>query len=290
MPGLLAEEPLRRVFNAWRRSIRLDPLLSRVSAPDLLPLCVAFNNALTGEDEGQLLEVSNDLVRSKLEPQTVTRLATFLAETFADEVGMVSGAVSRSLVSTLGHVCGLMMTTMVSDVSDLAYRDPLTGLENRRAWDEAMTAAVGARELAVCVIDLDGLKVINDSKGHPAGDVYLSQFARDLAKAIPDAGRAYRFGGDEYGILLFEGSAHDLEQLLQPLQAREDIAPFSYGIASTAEFNKPEEIMKFADERMYGNKAKRKQSQDTVHTAGENTLDRSEDSDVNSTPQSAPEE
>lgn len=260
MPGLLAEAQLERVFNAWRRSIRFDPLLSRVAIPDLRPLCRAFNNALTGEDDGQLSEVCNDLVRQQLEAHTVTHLATLLAETFADEVGTISGAVSRSLVSTFGHVCGLMMTTMVSDFAQLATRDALTGLENRRAWDEALASyLLEERKLAVCIIDLDGLKAINDSQGHPAGDEYLSRFARDLSSSTPPNGRAYRFGGDEYGMLLPDTEANDLQQVIQELHVRAGVAQFSYGIASTTEqLDKPEDLTKLADTRMYEMKNERK--------------------------------
>src|SRR5689334_10137342 len=104
MPGLLNEAPLGRVFNAWRRAMRLDPLLSRVAMPDLMPLATSFNNALTGDDDGALSEACDVLVRTNLEPSHVIRATTFLAETFTDEVGNTSGAVTKSLVTTLGHV------------------------------------------------------------------------------------------------------------------------------------------------------------------------------------------
>lgn len=275
MPGLLQESELDRVFNAWRRSIRFDPLLSRVAIPDLHPLSRAFNNALTGEDDGELAEICNDLVRQRLEPHTVTRLATFLAETFADEVGTASGAVSRSLVSTLGLVCGLMMTTMVSDVTQLAYRDPLTGLENRRAWDEAIAGyAESGRTLSVCMIDLDGLKVINDTQGHDAGDRCLSQFGKDLSTSTHTNGRAFRFGGDEYGMLLPDADVRDLQQVIQQLHVKEGIASFSYGIASTADqFNKMEDLTELADSRMYEMKRERKRQQEVSTTSGENARD-----------------
>ena len=260
MPGLLGEPELLRVFNAWRRSIRFDPLLSLLPIPNLQPLCTEFNNALTGEDDGRLVDVCDDLVRQHLEAQTVTRLVTLLAETFADEVGTASGAVSRSLVSTFGHVCGLMMTTMVSDMALLATRDALTGLENRRAWNQALVSYLSEkRQLAVCMIDLDGLKAVNDAHGHPAGDEYLRQFARSLLASTPPNGRAYRFGGDEYAMLLPDGETRDLEQVMAELHTRDGIAPFSYGIASTEDqFNSGDELTELADSRMYEMKNERK--------------------------------
>jgi len=260
MPGLLDDRQLERVFNAWRRAVRLDPVLSRIATPDLHPMCTAFNNALTGDDEGQLGEACDQLVRENLEAQTVTRIATFLAETFADEVGNTSGVVSRSLVSTLGHVCGLMIETMVSDVTQLATRDSLTGLENRRAWDQALISYSEARrEIALCMIDLDGLKVINDTHGHAAGDTYLAQFAKDLLNSTPSEGRAYRFAGDEYAMLLPNSSSRELEQVISELHSRTGVAPFSYGIASTAEpFERIQDLTNLADARMYQMKQRRK--------------------------------
>src|SRR4051812_36765379 len=118
MPGLLDGDGLQRVFNAWRRSLRLDPILTRVPMPELTPLATAFNNALTGDDDGQLAEACDALVRGNLEAATVIRITTLLAETFTDEADTTSGAVTRSLVGTLGHVCGLLITTIVLDVSE----------------------------------------------------------------------------------------------------------------------------------------------------------------------------
>src|SRR5262245_126989 len=128
MPGLLPSESFDRVFNAWRRAMRQDPLLSRVAMPELRPLAEAFNHELTGDDNEQLADACTVLVRGELDAARVVRITTFLAETFTDEVGTSSGAVTKSLVGTLGYVCGLMMTTMVADASEQARRDVLTGL------------------------------------------------------------------------------------------------------------------------------------------------------------------
>src|SRR5712692_3442997 len=196
MPGLLEEVPFGRVFNAWRRAMRLDPLLSRVAMPDPMPLATSFNKALTGDDEGALSEACNVLVRANLEPSHVIRITTLLAETFTDEVGNTSGAVTKSLVGTLGHVCGLMAKTMVEDMSEVARRDSLTGLENRRAWDETLIDQIrSGKNIAIAMVDLDGLKAINDSDGHDAGDAHIKKFAGDLRATIPEPGRVYRFGG-----------------------------------------------------------------------------------------------
>ena len=69
-----------------------------------------------------------------------------LASTFSDELGTQSGANSKSLVETLGYVCGLLSVTMVADVNRLARRDSLTGLENTLAWYERLAEAAEGTE------------------------------------------------------------------------------------------------------------------------------------------------
>lgn len=264
MPGQLSEAALGRVFNAWRRALRHDPLLSRIPMPELKPFAEAFNSALTGEDEGELTVACATLVRANLDPATVIRITTILAGTFADETGTHSGAVTKSLVGTLGHVCELLTTTMVADVSEVARRDLVTGLENRLAWEESLSAIMASGDkVAVAMIDLDGLKKINDDQGHLAGDSYLKRFATDLRDVVRERGRVYRFGGDEYGVLLRNASGEELDVLLNNVAAVEGVARFSFGIAcSTEDGRDPDTLTKVADDRMYVMKREHKGAQD----------------------------
>jgi len=107
-------------------------------------------------------------------------------------------------------------------LSQLAFADPLTGLPNRRAWDEELRARAsrGGRDTSsVCLalFDLDFFKSINDRFGHIAGDEILSHVGRRLAAARRDSDLVARLGGDEFALLL-EGrnaatAAADLEAL-----------------------------------------------------------------------------
>ena len=98
---------------------------------------------------------------------------------------------------------------LFSKVSRLAYEDPLTGLPNRRAFDERIERALrraGQLDVPITILlcDLDGLKQINDTEGHDAGDHAL----RGVAQALVAAGAAYpgafvaRLAGDEFCVLL----------------------------------------------------------------------------------------
>jgi diguanylate cyclase (GGDEF)-like protein len=96
---------------------------------------------------------------------------------------------------------------LYADQQQMARRDQLTGLGNRRAFEEALDAEVlrftrSQREFSLALLDLDNFKVVNDSDGHAGGDELLC----DVARALEGLGRAtdsvYRLGGDEFAVLL----------------------------------------------------------------------------------------
>lgn len=97
------------------------------------------------------------------------------------------------------------MTYRVQDLESFAYRDPLTGIANRRAVEDAIEHYVeepGAQLAALVLVDLDELKVVNDTHGHPAGDEVLRQFATSLTAAIRSTDLLGRIGGDEFCLWL----------------------------------------------------------------------------------------
>jgi diguanylate cyclase (GGDEF)-like protein len=89
----------------------------------------------------------------------------------------------------------------------LARADPLTGLANRRAFDEALTVEIARAEregvpMSVALVDLDGLKRVNDRYGHLEGDALLSTVARVIEREVRRNDRCFRWGGDEFAVLL----------------------------------------------------------------------------------------
>ncbi|WP_132257339.1 putative bifunctional diguanylate cyclase/phosphodiesterase [Methylobacterium segetis] len=91
----------------------------------------------------------------------------------------------------------------------LATHDPLTGLANRAAFQEALTAAcgAGAEPHALLYLDLDGFKAVNDSAGHSTGDRLLEEVAGRLTGLAAGRARVYRLGGDEFALLLPDADA-----------------------------------------------------------------------------------
>jgi len=107
-------------------------------------------------------------------------------------------------------VCGVRR---YREARNLARHDPLTGLPNRRQFDEKLDACLrgssDARQVAVLMLDLDGFKRINDTHGHAIGDKALCQFADRVSTILRGDSVLARIGGDEFGIIM--PGIHSLE-------------------------------------------------------------------------------
>jgi diguanylate cyclase (GGDEF)-like protein len=99
------------------------------------------------------------------------------------------------------------------EASQLARLDPLTELGNRRAFDEGLEAALSAGRVSLIVADLNDFKRINDAHGHVAGDDCLRQVANALRAALREADRCYRWGGDEFAVIVGDASTGDAEAM-----------------------------------------------------------------------------
>jgi diguanylate cyclase (GGDEF)-like protein len=150
---------------------------------------------------------------------------------------------------------------LFSRVNALAYLDPLTGLGNRRALDERLEAAVergGALAIAFC--DLDGLKQINDGRGHDAGDCAIRRAADALAAAAQGQPGAsvYRVGGDEFCVVLEHGDAEAVAALATAacaaLAEGEEPISLSCGAAALRAGDKPADLFRAADAAQYAAK------------------------------------
>ncbi|MFA7241799.1 MAG: GGDEF domain-containing protein [Sulfuricellaceae bacterium] len=160
----------------------------------------------------------------------------------------------------------LMQQTLTARQEELreslrqAESDPLTGLYNRRAFDEKLDQAFrrvlrqSNENLALALLDLDFFKQINDENGHQFGDAYLNKAAQAMLSAIRvDVDMVFRIGGDEFAMLLFADTKTSCKRALEVLDAMK--GKVSIGIATissdTRGFEKIEDFIRCADEALY---------------------------------------
>src|ERR1700674_1178790 len=116
--------------------------------------------------------------------------------------------------------------SLASEVYKLAALDQLTGLYNRRFGEQRLAQEISraqrhGRPLTVLLMDLDGLKLVNDKFGHAAGDLVIKGFADRLQRAIRGSDLAVRLGGDEFMALLPECRAEEVRHVLARLEGFE---------------------------------------------------------------------
>jgi len=121
----------------------------------------------------------------------------------------------------------------------LARADALTGLANRRGFEEALaTAAAHALRhdlpLSLMLIDLDGMKQLNDTCGHPAGDALLAEVGAILDSSIRRSDTAARFGGDEFAIVMPSTDAAGAETVAARIHDRIAALPLPAQLRASA--------------------------------------------------------
>jgi diguanylate cyclase (GGDEF)-like protein len=146
---------------------------------------------------------------------------------------------------------------LLGQLSALARTDPVTGLPNRRAWEEELEQAIArARRhgypLALGLIDLDRFKRYNDDHGHPAGDALLAEAAACWRGALRVTDFLARYGGEEFAVLLPDCPPGEVFGLLERLRAATPGAQtVSVGVAHLADGEGPDTLLARADAALY---------------------------------------
>lgn len=189
------------------------------------------------------------------------------------------GELSRTQLERLRDLAAQVVTLLelrarTELLERAATRDPLTGLPNRRLFDEALARAFARRargetEPALLFVDVDDFKQVNDVHGHGAGDQLLRDVATRLVASVRAVDMVARLGGDEFVVLL-EMPGEDaplspvLDRLTAALAQPYDVRGASVEVSSSVgsaraqrPFDTPSELLRRADEAMYA--AKRRQ-------------------------------
>jgi len=181
-------------------------------------------------------------------------------------------ALQAALVDVLASA-GQLRLPILMEYEDLrklqinATTDPLTGLYNRRFFDDYFEKELNrsiryTHKLALVVFDLHRFKEVNDRFGHPQGDALLQMAAATLRKSLRTSDYAFRIGGDEFALLLPQSDTEQAATLsrrlraayassIEPLDLRIPLA-LDYGLAVYPEDGELQEVLiRVADERLY---------------------------------------
>lgn len=155
---------------------------------------------------------------------------------------------------------------VLSDRVETLGKDPLTGLHDRRSGEERLVAEISRAErlthaLTILMLDINGLKIVNDQFGHAAGDELIRRFAERLNKAIRGSDMAVRLGGDEFLVLLPECNLSEVKYVLNRLRGltinydeKAIAVTFSAGWTDYRSGERAEDLLKRADQALYADK------------------------------------
>ena len=160
-----------------------------------------------------------------------------------------------------------------AELGRLVATDALTGLPNRRHFQEALDAEMARVQryggsFSLALLDLDGFKGFNDRYGHPAGDAVLCELGRTIRQHMRASDRVARLGGEEFAVILVGTGKESARLVMERLRASVEALDFSHlepgcsittsiGVAAApddAEY--PAELVRRADEALYEAKAR----------------------------------
>lgn len=238
-----------------------------------LPDGDAFN--LLNKMESEAIEVPAVVITGQGDEIIASQTIQAGAFDYLPKDKMTAQSLSRTIMNTLEKAqLKRQVKEAYNRMAEMSTRDDLTGLYNRRYFIEALEQETARAQryktdLVLCMIDLDRFKKINDSYGHPAGDVILSEIGEMLSGAIRENDIACRYGGEEFAVILSHTNIE--EAFVMSERFRQGVASHRFEYNSTcmqitvsigiAQYKNSEEISKkqileIADMALY--KAKEK--------------------------------
>jgi diguanylate cyclase (GGDEF)-like protein len=254
----------RRVALASRRDTFRDTLVAATTpeqlaalTPSCVELCADALRTLAAQQQDGTAELRRLVALLR---ETVT---AFAGEGDGVSADMMHERRVRSEQTVRGLETQIMaLERQVADLRDSASTDPLTGVANRRRFDEALRhATASGSPLAVAMLDLDGFKRINDTGGHAAGDAILRAVANALTGALRQTDLVARLGGDEFALLLSNISLRQADARLRAIVSMIGGLPTglmahphvtaSCGLVEYCAGDTPESVVRRADLALY---------------------------------------
>lgn len=232
-----------QVFRTGQRLFRADPHLDPLVSPALLDLTGARSVLL--------------------QPVVAAGVTTAVIATLWNERVTAVSDRRASAVALLADETAIALEheRLLARLEHLAGTDPLTGLANRRSWNEALPGLLAAarrdgRPLTMAIADLDHFKAYNDVHGHLAGDALLTGAAAAYGACLRDSDLLARWGGEEFAIALPDCPAQHARSVLDRLRrSTPQGQTCSIGFAVWDTVESPAELLGRADAALYAAKA-----------------------------------
>jgi diguanylate cyclase (GGDEF)-like protein len=278
--GLLDAE-VAEVEADWRELCRWDPELPPDAEPvDPAPVVRAVVDAMRrpqplGLGVDPQVEAAVEALTERAGPVAVGQLVCLREAVTRRLRGRVPAQEAEEtwsrLQMTVDRAVACAARRSMEQLSREACADGLTGVLNRRAFERDLRRELGRSlrhggAFTLVMVDVDGLKALNDSHGHSAGDDLLRSVAAALSTAVRREDAVYRLGGDEFAVLLSATEADQAEVFMVRVARPETPGgSFSWGAASYPLDGKtPDQLVEMADARLYADKALRRRARGTT--------------------------
>ena len=168
------------------------------------------------------------------------------------EFGYVGSAIGLALIYIVVQSRIIAEANVRAEMySALSTTDVLTGLKNRRAYNESLSALAAVGRVGVVFCDINSLKTVNDTISHDEGDALIRRFALLLASSFPD-GNAFRISGDEFTVLFPEPDEADFPERMRAfadrLRKNDRIASFGWAVG---EGQDAQQLVRDAEQQMH---------------------------------------
>lgn len=219
----------------------------------------------------ETLEESQNNLKKNPDIQTISQLVANLIEE-TDQVKQANSTMESSLITMKEEVC--ILKKNLEELNETAYTDQLTGIPNRRAFDESIKTLVNdfeqkQKDFSLLFMDIDHFKSFNDTHGHAIGDKVLTFIATILKKGVKGDDIVARYGGEEFVVLLpdtqYQGALIVGQQLCNKVASKNLVMgseekvtlgniTISVGVASFKTNDSIESIVERADQALYSAK------------------------------------
>lgn len=179
-------------------------------------------------------------------------------DNITDQYELIDTLLDDGLLQLSLLLIALGITELTQNLSKQSRIDELTGLYNRKKLTD-----IKLPEFDLIYMDLNDLKLVNDTDGHESGDLLIARFAQVLKQTCGDDEMAFRVGGDEFVVTVKPSSGHQfIERVTNFLES--DNISFSFGIQSTTKENFHDALRK-SDQAMYEMKKANKPNSESKH-------------------------